>query len=107
MSSKPRVVNIGGKNNRKIILSEANPGQYHDIQTGYQTYNLDLKNPNVGPPINLASDSAIKNNILSNEKQRMTIAQDSYRNANIKSARQHEQNKARGTSSSSVRRIIK
>jgi hypothetical protein len=28
-------------------------------------------------------------------------------NANIQSARQHEQNKARGTSSSTVRRIIK
>lgn len=107
MSSKPRVINIGGKYNRKIVLSETNPSQYNDIQTGYKSYNLDLKNPNVGPPINLASDSAIKNNILTNEKQRMKIAQDSRRNANIEVARRNEENKARGTSSSSVRKIIK
>ena len=34
-------------------------------------------------------------------------AQQSRRNANIELARRHEENKARGTSSSAVRRIIK
>lgn len=75
-----RIINLGGKYNRKIVQSELHPGQYHDIEDGYAKYNENWENPRVGPPIQAASDEAIK---------------------------KYFRNKERGTGSSSVRKVIK
>ena len=90
--TKSRVIDLGGKYNRKIIQSDVNPSQYHDIETGYAKYNQDFKNPKIGPPIQAASNEVIKRQ---------------FKNESTASKMKFQENKARGTSSSSVRRIIK
>jgi hypothetical protein len=87
-----RVITLGGKHNRKIIQSEFHPGQYHDIETGYAKYNQDWENPKVGPPIQAASDKAIKNY---------------FKNKAAESKRLSKEKKGRGTQSSTSRRTIK
>lgn len=82
MSQKQRVIKLGGKYNRRIVFGEKgqHPGQYHDIEDGYAKYNMDWKDPKVGPPIRAASDAAIK---------------------------KYFKNKERGTRSSATRRVVK
>jgi hypothetical protein len=85
-----RIINLGGKYNRKIVQSELHPDQYHDISVGYAKYNKDWPKVETGPPLRLANDDAIRGHFKREAALRKSAA-----------------NKARGTKSSTTRKIIK